>query len=136
MINKKELLAIIWIFQALNAIDSNIFTLMDSFYLKQFLAGMVNGVKVTQKFMLFAAIIGEIPFLMIVFSIILPFKINKLTNIVAGVATIMLLTYTIIFGTPTLTYMFFSTIQLLSVLSIIIIAAKWNEKSIGEVISK
>ena len=68
-----------------NYLYCDLLGLMDSGSLKQYLTGHVNGLDVTQGFLLGAAVLMEIPMAMIVLSRVLKPKTSRRANIAAGV---------------------------------------------------
>ena len=52
--------------------------------LKQFLAGAVGSVELTQKFLLGASVLMEIPILVVLLARVLEYRFNRCANIVAG----------------------------------------------------
>jgi hypothetical protein len=86
---------------------------MESPILQQLIRGQVAGMELTQGFLLFAAISLEIPFIMIVLSRVLPFKINRILNIAASSLLIIYQIGSFFTGTESsLHYFFFSAIIL------------------------
>lgn len=68
---KKMLLSTLWIFVTLNYLFCDIMGLMDVNQLKQYLTGNVNGMEMSENFLLGAAILIEIPIAMILLSSII-----------------------------------------------------------------
>ncbi len=60
----KVILATLWIFVMFNYLYCDVMSLMDPWSLKQYLAGNVGGVQITQGLLLGAAILMEIPIAM------------------------------------------------------------------------
>ena len=87
--NKKVLFSTLWIFVTVNYIFCDVFTLFHSESLKQLMTGEMGGMKINQSFLLSFSILMEMPMVMIVLSRILPYKSNRLANII--VALIMTL---------------------------------------------
>lgn len=69
--DKKMLLSTLWIFVTLNYLFCDIMGLMDVNQLKQYLTGNVNGMEMSENFLLGAAILIEIPIAMILLSSII-----------------------------------------------------------------
>lgn len=69
--DKKMLLSTLWILVTLNYLFCDIMGLMDVNQLKQYLTGNVNGMEMSENFLLGAAILIEIPIAMILLSSII-----------------------------------------------------------------
>ena len=124
--DKKTILSTLWIFLTVNYIFCDVFTLMYSEELKQILTGKVGDMAMTQSFLLAFAIIMEIPMVMIFLSRILNLKINRALNIIAGLILTVIQTGSLFAGTPSLHYIFFSIIEILTTLLIVWYALKWE----------
>ena len=79
--DKKVLLSTLWIFAMLNYLYCDVVTLMDSNLLGQYLKGIINGMSLTQGFLLGAAILMKIPIAMVLLSRVLKYKANRWANI-------------------------------------------------------
>jgi hypothetical protein len=73
----KSKLSTLWIFAALNYLYCDVVGLMDRGLLRQFLAGEVDGIPLTQGFLLGAAILVEIPIAMVLLSRFLTYRANR-----------------------------------------------------------
>ena len=131
--NKKVILSALWIFATLNYLYCDVLGLMDSVLLDQYLAGEVNGMIIDQNFLLAGAILMEIPIAMVLLSLILKYKANRWTNIIAGSIKTVVMIATMFVG-PTLYYIFFGTIEIATTIFIVWYAWNWSEskKSSGE----
>jgi len=104
---------------------------MEASALKALMTGEIAGIVLTEKFLLFAAISLEIPFLMILLSRICPYKINRRLNVLAPVLMIIYQVGSMFVGSaPTLHYMFFSTVEVLGNLAIFFIAITWKKEQV------
>ena len=72
------------------------------------------------------AIVMEIPFIMIVLSRVLNYRINRWTNIVTGSIMLAIQIISLFVGTPTLHYIFYSIIEIVCALFIVWYAFKWR----------
>lgn len=113
-------LSTLWIVIMLNMIFADILSIMIELAGKNTLEIIGNDIKTT---MAIAAIITNIPILMIYFSRVLPHKINRISNIVAGIITII---YIVGGGSLTPHYIIIATIEVLLLLIIIWSALKWR----------
>ena len=89
--------------------------------------GNIAGVSMSEGFLLFAGISLEIPILMVVLSTILPYKVNRILNICAGVLMIVYQLGSFFMGSGmALHYLFFSTIEIIGNAAVIVLALKWK----------
>jgi threonine/homoserine/homoserine lactone efflux protein len=116
----------LWLFLSLNYICCDMLGLMDSSVLKQYLAGSVDGNELTQGFLLVAAILLEIPFLMVLLSRTLKYRCNRWANIVAGTVMAAVQIATLFMGTSTVYYTFFSVIEIAAAAFVIWYAWQWR----------
>ena len=123
----KNLLSKLWIFLTVNYIFCDVFSLYDSSFLNKLLTGKIDGIEFTEPFLLYFAIIMEIPMLMIILSTILKTKINRIINIVVGFLMIVIQIGSLVTGKNSLHYIFFSIIEIITLVLIIFIAFKWEE---------
>jgi hypothetical protein len=127
--DNKSLLSTLWIFVSVNYIFCDVLSNMDQSVLKELLTGTAGGIAVTPTFLLGAALLMEIPFIMIVLSKLLPYGINRVTNIVAGAFMILTQVGSLFVGTPpTPHYIFFSIVEITGCLAIVLLAAKSRAK--------
>ena len=131
-IDTKVILSTLWLFALLNYLYCDLLSLMDSNLLNQYLAGTVNGIQLTQGFLLGAAILMEIPIAMILFSRLLKYKTNRWVNIIAGVLMTLVQIGTLLMGSSTIYYWFYSVIEIVTTASIVWIAVRWKEKPARE----
>jgi hypothetical protein len=125
--DRKVILSTLWIFVMFNYLYCDVMTLMDPVFLKQFMAGSVAGFQITEGFLLAAAVLMEIPIVMVLLARVLNYGANRWANIIAATikTVVMILT---MFGTPppTLYYMFFGTIEIGCTLFIVWYAWTWR----------
>ena len=123
----KTKLSTLWIFATLNYLYCDVLGIMDPNLLKGYLAGTVNGLEVSQGFLLAAGILVEIPMAMVVVSRLANYSVNKWANVIAaGIMTIVQIA-TLFAGTPTIYYMFFSAIEIATTAAIVWLAWRWAE---------
>jgi len=120
--NIEEKFSLLWVFVMFNYLYCDVITLIDP--IKQ------TGPQLTQGFLLGAAILMEIPIVMILLSRILKYKINRWANIIAGTIMVAVQILTLFIGIPTIYYVFFSVVEIACVLFIVWTA--WNWKNIEE----
>ncbi|MBP9689973.1 MAG: hypothetical protein KBE91_10210 [Bacteroidia bacterium] len=119
----KVKLSTLWIVVMFNMIFADIFTIMVEFIDKNLL-DIPGEVKLV---MAIAAVVTNIPILMIYFSRILPYKSNRILNMVAGIFTII---YVIGGGNVTPHYIIIASLEVILLLMIVVNAWKWAETEI------
>jgi hypothetical protein len=122
-----------WVFLSLNYIFCDVLSNMEMSVLQMLLTGNVGGVRMTEGMLLFAGISLEIPFLMVMLSAILPYKSNRILNVAAPILMIVYQSGSFFFGSDvTLHYAFFSTIEILGNIIILLVALKWKKSERGD----
>ena len=122
------LLSKLWVFLSLNYIFCDVLSNMEMAVLQGLLAGNIAGIEMTQGFLLMAGISLEIPFLMVVLATVLPYKVNRMTNIVAASLMIVYQLGSFLVGSEiTLHYMFFSLLEILGNALILGLALRWKQ---------
>ena len=125
--DRKVILSTLWIFVMFNYTYCDILGLMDSSLLKQYLTGVVDGLELTERFLLMGAVLMEIPIAMILLSRILNYQVNRWANIVAASIKTIAMVMTMFVGIPSLYYMFFGTIEIATTIFIIYYAWTWRK---------
>ena len=113
-------LSTLWIVVMFNMAFADILSFM-----MEISTGHTPGAQTPQVLMLGAAIILEIPIVMIILSRVLTFKANRQANIIASVITIL---FVIGGGSMYLHYVFFAAIEVGCLLLIIWSAWKWTQQ--------
>ena len=126
--NKKTLLSILWLVLTANFMFCDIFTLMHSADLQNLLKGRIDGMEITQSFLLSFAVVMEIPILLILLSRILPYRPNRIIQIIAGLLLIIVQSWSLTVDKITLHYWFFSLIEILILVIIVWQAAIWQKQ--------
>jgi hypothetical protein len=85
MQDRKAMLSTLWIFLSVNYIYCDHLENMQPGAIKELLTGQIGAIQVTPVFLLTAALLLEIPFVMIVLSRVLRYRANRWANIVAGI---------------------------------------------------
>ncbi len=124
--NNKSLLSTLWIVLVVNFMFCDIFTLMHSEDLENLLKGSIDGVPISQGFLLTFAIVMEIPIAMILISRLLKPKPNRIINVISGVLLAIVQLWSLTIGNVTLHYWFFSIIEITLCISIVVIAWRWK----------
>ncbi len=123
--DRRVILSTLWVFVTLNYLYCDLMGLMDSSLLKQYISGTVEGMDINESFLFVAAILMEIPISMVLFSMILKYKFNRIANIVAGSIKTLVMIATLFIGEPTLYYLFFAVIEISTTLFIVWYAWTW-----------
>ncbi|GAB6100509.1 DUF6326 family protein [Halanaerocella petrolearia] len=124
--NRKIVLSTLWIFVTLNYLYCDLIGLMDANLLKQYLTGTVDGLNMSEVFLLSAAILMEIPIAMVLLSRVLKYKSNRWANIIASSIKTIVMILTLFAGTPTLYYLFFAIIEISTTSFILWYAWRWT----------
>jgi hypothetical protein len=125
----KVVLSTLWIFAMFNYLYCDLLGLMDSKYLREYLDGKVGSIRVTQGFLLGSAVLMEIPIAMVLLSRRLDHRANRTTNVVAGAFMTVVQAGTLLIGSATTYYVFFSVVEMATTLVIVWRAWKWTDPS-------
>ena len=98
---------------------------MDLNLLKQYLRVNVEGLIINESFLLYAAILMEIPIAMILLSKVLNKMANCWTNIIAASLKTLAMITTLFVGNTTTYYLFFAIIEILITIFIIGFSVNW-----------
>jgi hypothetical protein len=120
----KAKLSTLWIMVMINMIFADIFTIMVELVHKNTLSELPGEVKTV---MAIAAIVTNIPILMIYLSRTLPYKLNRILNIIAGIFTII---YVVGGGMLTPHYIIIASIEVILLLMIIVKSWKWTDRTL------
>ena len=126
MEDRKAKLSALWIFVILNYLYCDFIGLIDPELLKQYMTGNVDGLQITQGFLLGAAILMEIPISMVLLSRVLKYAANRWANIIAGtIMTVVQFSTLFVGSSPTVYYLFFSIVEITCTALIVLYAWKW-----------
>lgn len=123
----KTRLSTLWIFLVLNYAYCDLLGVMDAYMLKQFLTGTVEGIELTQGFLMGASVLMEIPISMVLLSRVLDYRFNRWANIIAGALMTAVQFGTVFIGDATVYYIFFSVIEIAASAFIVWYAWQWRE---------
>jgi Family of unknown function (DUF6326) len=118
--NIKAKLSMLWIFVILNMLYADILSLMDS---SSAIRTRMVGIPMSSGFLLAGAIVMKTVIAMVILSRLLPHKANRWANIIVAALNIV----AVVTGGHGLYYIFFATIEVLSMLLIVWIAWNWSE---------
>ena len=124
ILSKNDLCSTLWIFVTFNYLYCDLIGLMDANLLRQYLTGTVNGLEMSEHFLLYAGMLMEVPIVMILLSRLLPDSWNAGANLLAGLlkTTVMVIT---LFMAPSSYYYFFASIEIATTLFITLYATHW-----------
>jgi len=117
-------LSILWTFIILNFLARDIHELGRPGMLEQMMSGTIDGVVITEMLMLLGGIMIEIPILMTILALLLPYGVNRWTNIGVGLLTMAMIVAMNL--KPDLDNVFFMGIQLIALIAIVGIAWRWQ----------
>ncbi len=123
----KVLLSTLWIVVMINMAFADILGLFIPGALEEVAKTSVSTGTTIPQLMLGGAIMLEIPIAMILLSRVLKFKVNRWTNIIASVFTIV---YVVGGGTLSPHYIFIATIEVVCMLLIVWFAWKWTNPDV------
>jgi len=121
----KVKLSTLWIFVMFNMLAADILSFMYPGSLKEIMTGYGGEIQITPGFLLVAAIMMEIPIVMIILSRVLKYGAGRWANIIASVITIA---FVISGGVATPHYIFMATMEVVCMLLIIWFAWKWRDR--------
>ena len=122
--NPRLLLSILWVIIILNFFARDIHELGRPGMLEQMMSGTIDGVVVTEMLMLIGGIMIEIPILMTILALLLPYGVNRWANIDVGILTMLMIVAMNL--KPDLDNVFFMGIQLIALIGIVGIAWQWR----------
>ena len=126
-VDTKVLLSTLWIVVMINMAFADILGLFIPGALEEVAKTSVSTGTTIPQLMLGGAIMLEIPIAMILLSRVLKFKVNRWTNIIASVFTIV---YVVGGGTLSPHYIFIATIEVVCMLLIVWYAWKWTNPEV------
>jgi hypothetical protein len=124
----KILLIILWVFFSVNFMYADTLSSLEPGVLAMHMTGYTadGTVKITEGFLLGVAIMFEIPFLMIVLSWVLKYRVNRWANIIAGTIFVVIQISSLFLGVPSPAYIFYSVIEIAGLSLIVWNAWKWS----------
>ena len=114
----KEMLFTLWLFAMLTYTYGDVVTLMDP---------IKHGtMEMTESFLLGGSIFMMIPISMVLLSRILKYRANRVANIIAGSIMTVALILTLFAAVPTIYYVFFTVIEVVTTAIIVWFAWRWR----------
>jgi len=121
--DRRARLSLLWVFVMLNLLLADVLSFLSADALKDILAGHAGQITITPGFLLLAAILTEVPIVMVVLSLVLPQRAARWANVIAGVFTIV---YIWGLGSATPSYVFVAGIETVGCLLIVWSAWTWR----------
>ncbi len=121
----KEQLSLLWIFALFNYIYCDVLSFFEPGIIEELMTGSMGGMQLTQGFLLGASVLMEIPIAMVLLSRVLKYRANRWANISAGGIMTVVQFSSLFVGTPSIHYLFFSTIEMAVTALIVWFAWKW-----------
>ncbi len=119
-------LSLLWIFLFLNYIFCDVFSLMYPPMIQELAVGnTVDGIEMSQTFLLIFAVIMELGMVMTVLSRLLPYTPNRIANIVIGLVLLVVQVGSLFAGENTLHYWFFSAVEIATLIWIVLTSLRW-----------
>ena len=123
-IGPRAMLAALWIFLMMNYIYCDVFTHSNPDDLRMILDGGAADLVITPTFLFAFAIVMELPMAMVLLSLLLPIRINRMVNTVLPVLLVAIQLWSL-FGTGTSSaphYIFFSAVEIATNVAIVVFA--------------
>jgi hypothetical protein len=98
---------------------------------QRILSGYVGDIRITQGFVLVAAILMETAIVMVLLSRVLPYGANRWTNILVGVLHTASVIWSMTGGPVNVFYVFFATIEIGCTLFIVWYAWTWRNPALS-----
>ncbi|MEM9219224.1 MAG: DUF6326 family protein [Cyanobacteria bacterium P01_F01_bin.150] len=119
----KAKVSALWIIFLLNIIFRDIHEFVEPGFIEEIMTGTLNGNPIQEHMLLLGGVMIEVPIAMILFSWVLPYGVNRWTNIIVAVIFISL---TIIFGSTDLDDTFHLLMEIAALSCIIGSALRWR----------
>jgi len=129
MKNMRIALPLLWVFMVLNYAYCDIVSEFDPAVLANALQGHAAGgtFAITPGFLFAASLLMEIPMAMVVLSRVLPQAINRWANVAAASFMALVQLGSLTVGSPAAYYVFFSLIEISTLVSIAVLAVRWKD---------
>jgi len=122
-VNMKAKLALLWVALMFFYIYNDIFSLFQPGHVAGLVEGELEGVQFTQTLLFGASVLMALPSIMVLLSLTLKARVNRLVNIVAGILHILVLIGTQFVGEGE-TWFYWRFYEILEALFIVLII--WN----------
>lgn len=134
--DRKVILSTLWGFFIVNIIYADIISLMEVTFTGYDVTTAENFELVksilSPSMLLFIAVILELGMIMIVLSRVLKYAINRWANIIVAIIQALVLTASLLVGSPDMYYIFFATVELTALLFIVWYAWTWPKPTVAK----
>jgi len=134
--DRKVILSTLWVFYMLNIIYADVLSLMHATFSGYESSTAENAelvsTIVSPEMLLVVAIFLEFGMVMVVLSRLLKYSVNRWTNIVIAIFHTLGLLASLFVGTPAMYYIFFVTVEVITLLFIVWYAWTWAESQNGQ----
>ena len=120
------LLSSLWLFTLLNFIYCDVIGLHDANELETLLAGHVGELQVSQGFLLASSALMEIPIAMVLVARLARRTVARAASVAAAAFMVLVQVSSLFVGVPTLSYAFFSAIEIATLVVVGVIALRWK----------
>ena len=136
MQDRRSALPWLWVFMLVNYLYCDVLSLFDPVVLKDIVAGQSIGgtVQMTPEMLFASAVLMEIPMAMILASRLLSARVNRPLNVVAAAFMTLVQLGSLGVGTATGYYLFFSAIEIGTLLTIAVLAIRPRRRDRVEVV--
>jgi len=125
--DRRLVISTIWIFYVLNILYADVISLIGGFDPSSTENSELFQAIITPVMLLFSAIFLELAMIMIVLSRFIKHGINRWANIIIAIIHILGLIASLFVGTPAIYYIFFVTVEIISLLFIVWYAWSWRK---------
>ncbi|MEM9009445.1 MAG: DUF6326 family protein [Cyanobacteria bacterium P01_F01_bin.86] len=127
MLETKAKLSTLWIFFLFNLIFRDIHEFVEPGFIQEIMTGTSNGNPITEHMLLLGGVMIEVPIAMVLFSRLLPYGVNRWTNIVVALLYGALIMF---FGTTDLDDTFHLIMEIAALSFVIWSAWRWRNPSL------
>lgn len=120
------LLSTLWLFVLLNFLYCDVIGLHDPDTLAAVLSGRVGDLEMTPTFLLASSLLMEIPIAMVLVARIARRAVTRIASIAAAAFMVLVQSASLFVGVPSLSYAFFSVIEIATLVVIAVVAARWT----------
>lgn len=113
-VGPRAVVSALWLFAILNYLYCDVLSLHDAPFLRALLTGTVGGIAFTQPMILAFSVLMSIPIAAVLVSRISPHPWARWSSVVAGTVLTLVQIATLLMGPPTLHYLYFSVIEIIT----------------------
>jgi hypothetical protein len=121
---RQGLLSLLWLFVLLNFIYCDVVGLHDPLLLNSLIDGHAGGLEITPAFLLASSVLMEIPISMVLVTRVATRRVARVASIASASFMVLVQSASLFVGTASLSYVFFSVIEIATLVLIIVLAAR------------